>query len=95
MTVTTQDSAIIDRLTTPPAPPERIHHWMNSQLSIARFYGGCTYQNARYVINYDEPGNPLVRADVFAAEHKAKRDANRAALRAMAAKAKMDQGGLL
>lgn len=94
MTVKTQDLAAIDRLIAPPAPPERIHHWMNSQLSIARFYGGCTYQGARYVINYDEPGNPLVRADIFAADHKATRDANRSALRAKAAKIKMDQGAM-
>ena len=24
--------------------PERIHHWLDSQLSIARFYGGIHYK---------------------------------------------------
>lgn len=56
---------------TLPTPPERIHNWLDSQLSIARFSGGLTYNNHQYVIAYDEPGQPLVRDDVLAAEAKA------------------------
>lgn len=44
--------------------PERIYNWLGSQLSIARFYGGCSYNGAKYVIAYDEEGQPLVREDV-------------------------------
>lgn len=44
--------------------PERIYGWMNSQLSIARFYGGVKYNGAEYVIAPDEEGQPLVRMDV-------------------------------
>ena len=44
--------------------PERIYNWLNTQLSIARHYGGCKYNGADYVIAYDEEGQPLVRKDV-------------------------------
>lgn len=44
--------------------PERIYNWLDSQLSIARHYGGCTFNGADYVIAYDEEGHPLVRKDV-------------------------------
>ncbi len=44
--------------------PERIYGWMDSQLSIARFYGGIKYNGAEYVIAPDEDGQPLVRMDV-------------------------------
>ena len=27
--------------------------WINSQLSIARFYGGCTFNGIDYVLDYD------------------------------------------
>ena len=54
-----------------PYPPERIHNWLNTQLSIARFAGGMTYNGHSYTIAYDEPGQPLVREDVLAAEAKA------------------------
>lgn len=90
----------IDQLISPPAnpAPERIRNWMNSQLSVARFYGGCTYQNSRYVIDYEADGNPLVRADVFAVEHRIKREAAKAAARAKVAADKLradKQGALL
>jgi hypothetical protein len=55
--------------------PERIYGWRNTQLSIARFYGGLTYQGKFYVIAPDEEGEPLVRLDVHTAKEKAKRDA--------------------
>lgn len=53
--------------------PERIYHWRNSQLSIARFYGGIQYQGHHYVIVPNEEGQPLVRADVLARERKVRK----------------------
>ena len=58
--------------------PERIHHWQHTQLSIARFYGGITYNGAHYRIAVNEPGMPLVRADVLAREAREARKAKRA-----------------
>jgi hypothetical protein len=52
--------------------PDRIYNWLDSQLSIARFYGGIQYNGTRYVIAHDEEGQPLVRWDVLKAEAKAK-----------------------
>jgi hypothetical protein len=66
---TSQDLAAIDRLIKPD-PPERIYGWLQSQLSIARHYGGMTYQGARYLIDYKAEGQPLVRVDVIAREEK-------------------------
>lgn len=68
--------------------PERIRGWRMSQLSIARFYGGCMFNGAHYVI--DPITDDLVREDVLARERKeakraekekrtAKRDANKEA----------------
>lgn len=54
--------------------PERIYGWLDTQLSIARHYGGLTYNGKLYVIAPDEEGEPLVRIDVKMAEKKAKRD---------------------
>lgn len=50
--------------------PERIHGWLNTQLSIARFYGGCVVNGHRYTIAMNEPGQPLVREDVLKREAK-------------------------
>lgn len=58
--------------------PARIYDWQNSQLSIVRFYGGCNVHGAHYRIALNEPGTPLVRADVLTREAKAQRDAARA-----------------
>ena len=66
-------------------PPERIHGWQDSQLSIARFYGGITYQGHHYTIAVAEKGAPLVRDDVLVREAKERRAANKAA-KAQAAK---------
>jgi hypothetical protein len=43
---------------TSQTPPERIHGWLNSHLSIARFYGGIDLHGHQYVIAEDEPGQP-------------------------------------
>ena len=66
------------------AAPKRIHHWLHTQMSIARFYGGMTYQGHEYLIAYDEPGQPLVRADVIKREAKERKAAARKAAKAQA-----------
>jgi hypothetical protein len=53
--------------------PERIHHWLNTQLSIARHYGGIRYNGEEYVIAYNEEGQPLVRADLLKKKKSSKR----------------------
>lgn len=58
---------------TKQVAPERIYNWLNTQLSIARFYGGCDYNGASYAIAWNEEGQPLVRTDVIAKEKKAAR----------------------
>lgn len=60
------------------AAPERIHHWLDSQLSIARFYGGIHFRGASYVIALNEPGQPLVRKDVLKREEKTRKAAAKA-----------------
>lgn len=71
------DIAALERLAKPLEPPQRIYHWRNSTLSIARFYGGLTYQGREYVIAENEEGQPLVRVDVLASEAKAKKAAEK------------------
>ena len=39
--------------------PHRIYGWLDSQLSIARHYGGCSVNGKSYVIRYDLEGQPL------------------------------------
>lgn len=39
--------------------PRRIYGWLDSHLSIARYYGGCSIDGKRYVIRYDLKGQPL------------------------------------
>ena len=53
--------------------PERIYHWLDSQLSIARFAGSITINGTVYIVATHEEGQPLVRQDVLAAEAKAKK----------------------
>lgn len=72
-------------------PPERIHGWQESQLSIARFYGGITYKGHTYTIAVAEKGAPLVRDDVLVREAKERKAENKAA-KAQAAK---QQGQLI
>ena len=62
--------------------PERIYGWLDSQLSIARQYGGCKFNGACYSIAYDEEGKPLVRDDVLKRERKKARTKAKAAVRA-------------
>lgn len=74
-----------------PESTERIYGWMDSQMSIARHYGGLTYQGQSYRIAAHEDGQPLVRWDVI------KREAVEAKVRAKAEKqaAKAKQGELI
>lgn len=76
-------------------PPERIYGWLNSQLSIARHYGGITYQGKHYQIDYRTKGEPLVRVDVLSREAKARKE--RAAFIDAEAKrlSKLAQGDLI
>lgn len=53
-----------------PNAPERIYGWLNTQLSIARHYGGCKYNGHDYSIAPNEDGQPLVRMDVLKRERK-------------------------
>ena len=61
----------IEDLLKKPEPPERIYHWLDSQLSVARFYGGLKYQGFDYLIALHEKDTPLVRVDVLRREAKA------------------------
>ena len=54
--------------------PERIYHWLDSQLSIARFAGSITINGVTYIVAMHEEGQPLVRQDVLVAEAKAKKE---------------------
>lgn len=53
--------------------PEKIYGWLDSQLSIARHYGGCTFNGHSYLIDYTDPQQPLVRQDVVKADRKTKK----------------------
>ena len=56
--------------------PERIYHWLDSQLSIARFSGSITINGVTYIVATHEEGQPLVRQDVLVAEAKKKERRN-------------------
>ena len=62
--------------------PEEIHGVSQSQFSVARHYGGCSYMGQSYI--YDAGQDRLIRRDVYLArlkqgkaEAKALRDAER------------------
>ena len=59
--------------------PERIYNWLDSQLSIARHYGGCKFNGADYVIAYNEEGQPLVRSDLLRKQKCRKKEPQAAA----------------
>lgn len=52
--------------------PERILHIRQTQFSIARFYGGCTFKGHHYV--YNPQDDSLTRYDIFQAEAKKRRE---------------------
>lgn len=66
--------------------PERYLNVSQTQLSIARYYGGAKVFGHNYT--YDPTNDSLIRDDVLRREQKAKRDAEKAARQA--AKAKRD-----
>ena len=53
--------------------PEKIYGWMDSQLSLARHYGGCTYNGHAYKVDFNDIDQPLVREDIFLQEKKEKK----------------------
>ena len=62
--------------------PEEIHGVSQSQFSVARHFGGCSYMGQSYI--YDAGQDRLIRRDVYLArlkqgkaEAKALRDAER------------------
>lgn len=71
--------------------PDRIPYevWINSQLSIARHYGGITLGQSRYIIDYSD--NSLVRADVLKAEKRATLTVKKMVEKMQKAKAKENQ----
>ena len=48
--------------------PEEIHNVSQSQFSVARYYGGCTYMGQSYI--YDAGQDRLIRRDVYLARLK-------------------------
>ena len=67
--------------------PDEIHHVSQSQFSVARHFGGCTYMGQSYI--YDAGQDSLIRRDVYLARlkqgkaaAKALRDAERQRLTA-------------
>ena len=74
--------------------PERIYNWLDSQMSVARYYGGLTYMGHSYYVAPTEPGSPLVRADVLKREAKEAKAAAKAAHLQRVSKAGI-QGALL
>lgn len=55
--------------------PEKIYGWRDTQLSIARHYGGIKFRGASYLIDVNDPDQPLVRQDILQAEIKARKQA--------------------
>ena len=76
-------------------PPERIHGWQHTQMSIARFSGSIRYNGHGYTIAYDEPDQPLVRDDVLRRDAKAASEAKAEACKAAKQRAKAAHGGLI
>jgi hypothetical protein len=75
--------------------PERICHWLDSQMSIARYSGGLTYMGHSYYVVPNEAGAPLIRADVIEREQKQKRADLRALKQSEELNRKQAQGELL
>lgn len=75
--------------------PEKIYNWINSQLSIARYYGGCKYNGQSYQIDMQDPDKPLVRSDILLREQTLKKANAKAARAAEKLKAKEAQGNLI
>lgn len=72
--------------------PEEIHGVSNTQLSVARHFGGCKFQAASY--HYDASRDVLVRMDVWQKRMHEDSAAGRAARAAEKAKWEALRGGL-
>lgn len=70
----------LQELLQPSQPPKKIYGWMDTQLSVARHYGGCTYQGHSYKVDFNDLDQPLVRQDVMEEEKKAKKIKNKAVI---------------
>lgn len=75
--------------------PEKIYNWIETQLSIARFYGGCKYGGHTYTIDMNDPAYPLVRADVLLAEKRQAVQDKTTRRKDESARAAMAQGELI
>lgn len=64
---------IVDDIMKPEDAPKRIYGWLNSHLSIARHYGGCTINGVEYRVRADIEGQPLEEVRKPARKRKAKR----------------------
>lgn len=94
MSTREQTLSTIERLLNPNDPPERIYGWLDTQLSLARHYGGMKYQGHDYLIDYATKGQPLVRVDVIKREAEAIKSAKSKAWHDAKAAAKQAQGNL-
>jgi len=92
---TPKDMGRIAAMLNTQGPPERIYGWLNSQLSVARHYGGITYQGHDYQIAYMEEGRPLVMVDVLKREVKEQAKRKKAERAALKSYAELAQAGLL
>ena len=77
----------LDDIQNPP-PPEKIYNWLDSQQSIARFFGGINFRGRYYAIDMDDPDRPLVRQDIAQTEAKDKKAKKRQAKQSEREKAK-------
>lgn len=75
--------------------PERIYGWMDSQMSIARHYGGLKYMGHDYQIAYLEPKQPLVRVDVLKREIKSVKESRDKAIKLLDENSKASHGVLI
>lgn len=76
-------------------PPERIYGWLDTQMSIARHYGGLTYQGHGYTIAPNEDRQPLVRDDVIKREARERKATIKAEKIAAKEQAEKVRGALL
>lgn len=77
-----------------PKEIERIgpNYWRNSQLSVAKYYGGIYIGGHRYTL--DPLTDELVRGDVYRREQRERQEADKQAKEAAKARAAEDQGRL-
>lgn len=55
--------------------PKKMYHVSETQLSIARYYGGCIFNGKQYIYNPDD--DTLTREDVFKKENKIAKETRR------------------